>query len=392
MKKSFAFVKIAALGFAFILSSRAFAFDFGGSVNDLTKFNIQNFKNIGLKQQNTLSLWAKIPFTNSGATYLATEGTFMYQYNSLDLTAGPGNSNLVADLPLLKLNHFQKFSPSSSLQLSAGRFYVSDQSGYVFLQPSDGALVQFTSLRFNAGFYGGYTGLQNAFNVTELNGPGSAYNYKAGFGQLYDFSSPYFVFAGNIGAPYLFLNQSVSLEGVFAMGTKGPNGDNTGYNRGYATLTINGPILGSLFYTLGTTFSTEDFKNLGNLSVLSLAYYFGTFASSISWSAVYASPHFRGITSNTATLAAGDPEYNSLLKTELTGSFKPLSTIFIGLSAGAVFDAPEGTFAYDGVQFALNSRFQAFTDLQVGLSAGQYLGKSEDKTKTTITASAVISF
>ncbi len=112
----------------------------------------------------------------------------------------------------------------------------------------------------------------NGHNATIINGDIDKSN-----NDFYYMASPFIIGQASVYFPYLFFNQSLGVEGLTAIGTKGPNGDNADYNRFYGTLSLNGSVGKNKFYVLSTTFGAEvidgDFDKLSNLSQLSFTYY-----------------------------------------------------------------------------------------------------------------------
>ena len=366
------------------LSAAVFAVDFGGSLDNYTRINTNNFSNWGLSQQDGLTAWLKVPFNPEGSLYLATEGTLFYRFNLPNFSdTSKSTSDFMADIGLLKLGGVFNIN-DNLLQLNLGRFYLTDVTGLVLSQTADGAQGVFTSNAFKVSVYVAYTGFTNALFGTMNNGPTSTFvpDYK----KVYCFNSPYIVTGATFSAPYLFANQTVGAELYGMFGTGGPRGSNSGYNRTYVTLFMNGPIVKNLFYTLTSTLTFSN--GVSNLTVGTLTYYPDFKSASIAFNAVYASGEtggikaFKGFSSNTATYAFNQPEYTNLLKFGLRGSIKPLENLYTSVGSDVVFDSGKD-FGFRGVQWDASVKYQIFTDLQVGFVAKQFFDVKKDTNNNT---------
>ena len=371
----------------------SFAFDFGGTVNDTTKYSGTGTSNLTLDQKNAATLWARTPFNNAGTLYLAAEGTAQWNY-----VQNTNSTIWSADCTLFKFGGIFNISTNSKFLLSVGRYPVTDATGLIFTQASDGILANLNMQRFTMSVYGGYTGLLNAQNITELNASDSAYTYDST--KVYDFAAPYAVGGLTFTAPYLFANQTLGVQFYGFFGVPGIDDTTTsGYNRLYGTLSLNGPLASSVFYTLTSTIGTNDmFKTFGNLSQVQLGWYPSFKSSSISVKCVYASGKngvlspFVGFTSNSATVSVTAPQYTGLMMAGLSASIKPVAPLYISAGADCVFACPDDSFAYSGFQYNTTIRYQVMTDVQMTVLVNQYFAKDEADNKLTLTAKAVISF
>ena len=384
-----------------LLASQAFSVDFGGSLNNNTKFSTPTlpedsfFDDFSLKQQDSLNAWLRIPFNNSGTHYLVAQVSGMWQYDIPSLDENDGDSTWIFDLDLLKYSNFIPLS-SGSLQINAGRFFVSDTTSIIFSQVADGLNLSYSGNVFDISVYGAYTGLLNAQNVTILNASDSEYSFDSD--KVYDFAAPYIVSSLTLELPYLFANQSLVLEGYGFFGVSGPNDGTSGYKRAYGTVSLNGPLAASVFYTLSTTIGSEDFDGISNLSKLALNYYPNFYSASIGLEGIYASgengpfDYFKGFSSQTALASFSEPQYSGLIKTGLNASIKPIQTLFLGLGANIAMLDAEDSFEYYGFEWNLSSKFQVLSDLQLSLLANQFIGDKSEENKASLTFKASISF
>ncbi|MBO4319398.1 MAG: hypothetical protein J5857_02905 [Treponema sp.] len=377
--------KISAALLGLVLASSVFAVDFGGEIENNTKLSTRNFETWGLSQQDGLTAWLKVPFNESGNLYLATEGTLFLNCSIPNLSnASKGNVDFLVNIGLFKLGGVFNIG-DNLLQLNLGRFYLTDVTGLVLSQTADGVQGVFTSDFFKASIYGAYTGFTNA-RFGSINDNPSKSTYVPDYKKVYSFNSPYIVTGATFSAPYLFANQTVGAEVYGMFGTPGLRGNNSGYNRTYLTLFMNGPIVKSLYYTLTTTLGFNN--GVSNLTVGTLSYYPDFKSSSVSLNASYASGEtgsikaFRSFSSNTATYASNSPEYSNLLKVGLRGSIKPIDSLYTTLGSDIVFDAGNDT-GFRGIQWDATARYQVFMDLQVSLTAKQFFDFKENKNNNT---------
>ncbi|MBQ9238027.1 MAG: hypothetical protein IJ191_01725 [Treponema sp.] len=385
---------IATVAFSFVFAA-ASAVDFGGIVGNVTKFSVQPETTYAVTQKNDVTGWLQVPFTADGSMYLALEGVVRYTYDWTNKD-NSGMHTVSTDISLLKYAYTARFTPGTALQLSVGRFGISDFTGIIFNQVSDGAFLQFRMPRFEASAYAGYTGLLNAHTVSILDAAGTAYSYDAT--KVYPLAAPYAVAGVSIHAPYLFANQTVSGEFFVFCGVPGIDRTITHDVHFDATLGFSGPIVKNLFYTATTTVGKSNRENVSNLSRLTLTYYPPALSSSVSASLLYASGKngrlgaFRAFTSNKATYSLLEPEYSGLIKAGLSGSVKPVTALLILAGIDVVFAVPESTASYDGFQYMLQAQYQLFSDVQLGLALSHFIGKTHEGDKFDMAFTARMSF
>lgn len=367
------------------------AVDFGGLVENTTKGSIPNpiGDKLYLSQRNSLTGWLRAPLNEDGSLYFATEGFFVYNYsngNINDSSAEPSNGYVI-DLTLLKLGYSIRIDNTTSLGVSLGRFALSDMSGLVFNQNSDGIKIDYTRRRFVFDVYTGYTGFLNGLNVSMLRHPASQYAKEADI--WYDFASPYVILQSGLTFPYLFLNQTLGLEFIAAAGVTGlnyggNNPGNAGISRFYLTGTLNGPIAPNLFYIFTTTFELEEYGQ-ANLTRGIVTYYPNFYSSSVSLNAVYASGEqgfltgFKGITNSTAVYSRVEQDFSSIFRYGVSGTIKPVNTVHLGAGLDVVLACPEDHTYYDGIQWNASVTWQPFSDLTLSLQGNQFIAKPEDE-------------
>ena len=122
---------------------------------------------------------------------------------------------------------------------------------------------------------------------------------------------------------------------------------------------------------------SEDLK-IANLSKFDLTSYFNFLNSSLTLHGVYASSasdtldRFKPITRIQASFSG--KYYSSLLKTGLLYTFKPASSVFVSLSSDGIcsFDS-NSALIFDGIQWALESKWQIVSDIYLSVAGQQFI-------------------
>ena len=386
---------LASLAFIGTFAVSLHAVDFGGLLKNDTKFTTPTFQYVGLNQVDSLVGWIKLPITKNGKIYFSAEADATFMYTTPNLSANMGTASFLANLSLCKVTMYNNVW-NGILQLNLGRFSNSDSTGRAISQTLDGAQVTFSSNYVKAIVSAGYTGLTNA-RYDSIIESGTT-TFKADPNAVYQPNSPYIVTGISTALPYLFANQTIGFEGYATFGVGGISGSNIGTNRFYATAMANGPIIQSLYYAFSTTFGITGEGKVGNLSKFSITYYPPALNSSVSAEVLYASGNngflspFTGFTRQTAYLAGnGDTEYSGIIKIGATGTIRPLEMLFINLGADVVLSCMD-SFDYTGFQWHSQLDFQPFTDLKIGLSAQQFIGKDSTRNNMAFGLNVVFAF
>ena len=177
-----------------LLSAPAFSFDWGGKIYSDTSFIGKNNEALKLKETDNANLWLSVPLSKDNSKYFSAEALYQFKYD--DSLPSDKMVNTI-DLNLFKFVARQKLSGGKRFAVSAGRFGVSDLTGKVFAQNSDGVLLQFSTLRFNTSLYGGYTGLLNANTTTILNNPEGT-SWTIGDNAVYRLAPKYIPFGRHL--------------------------------------------------------------------------------------------------------------------------------------------------------------------------------------------------
>ena len=361
------------------------AFDWGGFVS--ADVGIKGTANADLikkiTQSDRLTLWMRIPFPLKDS-YFTAEGFYDFKYanETKEITH-------LLDISLCKLSMTVN-EPEAKFTLNMGRYGISDLSGFVFAQTADGIELRVSTSRFESKFYGGYTGLLNSYTA-----PMNVSQFSAGQ-MLYQPAASTVIGSFFMSFPRLFKQQTLSCEISGFGGQTVP--------ALFTTAALNGPIYGSLFYAVSSTAAFEmprkDSFLFSNLSRFELTAYLPFMSSFLSWNTVFATGKtgsektknigdFKSLSIIPASLS-GSVKYAGNVKTGLTGSFKPHSSLLWTLSTDAFFNVMNASAAkgFIGVQWQTAVRWHIFSDLQLSVSAGQFF-TDFDKKKAPYTLATV---
>ena len=383
MKKS-----VLAAVFAVLLFAPLCAFDWGGKLNNTTKYQGNKFDSFFLYESAGAHLWFTSPIGSK--LYFGTDASYEFRYDQKG-----GTAKHIVDINLFKLGGTFHPNQKDTFEFGAGRFSVNDATGIIFNQTSDGIYAKYSWPVCAVTLYGGTTRLLNSHDVVILRRFSDTTVKFEDASFVYVLGPLYIPLGLSVYFPSVFLNQDITLE---QWGFIDYSGD--GYNRFYTTLMFSGPVLNNLFYAASTTFSTVNTASFSNLSKLTLSFY-PVEKASVGFSAVYASgghgaiSPFRGFTSQTAVLAsetAGfNTEYESKLKAEISGAYTFLSRVYVGASAAVVFACPDA-FSYNGFQWRIDAIWNIFHDLQLSSAIYQYIGKNGGNDKLSLSVSGAFVF
>lgn len=366
----------------FACSISIFAVDFGGTFGNTSTIADQT-PDSGLKldQKNFITAWLKIPFSFAEESSLLLQGKYQFER---DFAVSENYNAVDAD--------FVKFSfKTAGFAFDIGRFPVSDISNMIFTQSADGLKFSYNNNSLQTSFYGFYTGLLNSQFTTILDD-----DFVEDKTKVYDLCPAFMIFGANVNLPYLFKEQSLSLEGIFSSKLKEKSNI-----KAYGTFAMNGPLASSLFYNLSTSLSFSNYDNsgieIGNLTQAQIIYYLNFYSSSVSFNSVYASGNngslkpFKGFTSQTAVNSLTSWEYCNLFKNGLSFSIKPVENIFAKCSFDVVINASK-SFEYAGILPALSVNYQIVSDVFIGADASFFVANDSANSKNEIVVRAAISF
>jgi hypothetical protein len=411
------------------------------------EFGVDSTTNLGLSQKvdfnfsigEQLALWWKLPIDAAGSSFNGRG----HIGGGLSVTSAPGSAQPAADGLLngdidslvLSLVVPKPTAEMARLQLDLGRVYFRDATGLVLNHAADGAAVDFDFKALKVGLKAGYTGLilRNASTIAV-----SKYDEALAAVPLFG-STPLdpveitgprrLLISLGMDFPDLFkqelrlgflmqqdLNPADRLAARYetALATGGP------VNTQYATVSLGGPIVDRLFYSLWFTYGSGDMLTWQADPASATGYsYAGTAISAfltgfkVDWfvpavlnSAFGARFIFASgdadATSATEGNAAGDanqfapltpaalgtvfaPKLSNLVFAELSGSLKPLEGTPLQAGAklqgyfrptlGAVGAAgmnPSSSSNFLGMELDIFGTYRILSDLGVSLNGGLF--------------------
>ena len=203
MKKSF----IVFCSILLILT-KGFAFEWGGVFDNESTigYDISPNKNesaeFSFTQKNGLHVWLSNTLSKDGIWKLNSEVAYIADINP---QREPVFQNIL-DLTLLKVSG-QVPMKKSTIDISLGRFFISDKTENIFSTTSDGAYLKFNLSRVGIGGYIGFTGLLNSLNVNGILG----FN-DGSVAQIYKLQYPVVPIILSFDFPSLFANQNLSFQ------------------------------------------------------------------------------------------------------------------------------------------------------------------------------------
>lgn len=384
MKKSLLFALIA-----FPVAS-AFAFEFNGIVSDGTSMKINGGKteNKELKQTETFTGSFKVPLNNAGNVYFSAEGLVQHKLEK-NWEADTSKNSVILDCTLFQLFSSTRLNQTDTLQFTAGRVFTSDLSGLVFAQPSDGLLLKYATPRAECTVYGGYSGLQNSKNVSILTSKGLVWA-PADEKDLYDFAAPYANGSFCLSFPYLFLNQTIAIEGMGVWNVSGPADLSDDDKRIYGTLLLTGPLSNVLFYTASATMQTEDFGDKSLLAQLGFNAFLPWKKITLNLKGLYASGDqgslspFVGFTKQTACGSKSEPLLSGVTKLGFNASILPVQLLYLNAGVDAVYKYVDESTEYYGTQVTGGIKFNFASDFDANLTVTDFIGKESAESRLEV--------
>ncbi len=392
MKKSLLFALIA-----FPVAS-AFAFEFNGIVSDGTSMKINGGKteNKELKQTETFTGSFRAPMNNEGNVYFIAEGSVQHKLEK-NWEADTSKNSAILDCTLFQFFSSKRLNQTDTLQFTAGRAFTSDLSGMVFAQPSDGLLVKYASPRVECTAYGGYSGLQNSKNVSILTSKGVVW-VPEDEKDLYDFAAPYANGSFCLSFPYLFLNQTISLEGMGVWNVSGPADLSDDDKRIYGTFLLTGPLSKAVFYTASATMQTEDFGDKSLLAQLGINAFLPWKNMTFNVNGLFASGDqgglspFVGFTKQTACGSKTEPLLSGVTKFGVNASILPVQLLYINAGVDAVYKNVDESNEYYGTQFTGGLKFNFASDFDANLTVTDFVGKESAESRLEIAFGLSVAF
>ncbi|MCQ2575596.1 MAG: hypothetical protein MJ162_02560 [Treponema sp.] len=366
------------------LLAPVFAIEWGGVVKNNSQVSTPDFSSASINQADELYLWANQPLTEDGSIYAS--GEVFYSFKYAGSLPGAVVSNVI-DCDLLKVSGAFELG-ENAFGFNAGRYFVSDNSGAVFSQVSDGASVSFALPMLSLSAYAGYTGLLNGKSVTLLDSSAAAYSADEG---IYVLSHGFIPVIADISFPVLFGNQSLALQCAAFIDT-GAEKD----NRYYGNLVISGPVANAVYYKASVVAGSTNFKNVMCYSAADL-YVFPTDSFMINAGVEYASGNngpfapFAGISSRQVSSALSGPETSGVVLVKANMGISN-NALYTGAGAKIVMDCMD-SFGMKGVEGTCTVSYNIFSDLQVGLDvAGYYDLSASSDSNYSATVRVAMSF
>ena len=161
MKKRF----FSVVSFLLLVTFSASALEWGGLVKNNTDVKTLDFEEYGISQDEELYIWGKVPFGKQSPFSLVGElvykGIFDFDNNGLSTMEN------IIDVDIFKIAGNIEVGQASSINMSLGRFYVSDSTRKLFSQLIDGGQMTFSFPWIGLSFFGGFTGFINS-HVTPM--------------------------------------------------------------------------------------------------------------------------------------------------------------------------------------------------------------------------------
>ena len=359
--------KLILSGILACLLAPVFAFTWNGVVDNTSKLSSNDdFSALSLEQSNGVHLSINAPFNTTGTLKFVAEGSFKYKLTS-NFDAKTSDLKMIANCDLFKFAG--KWNVGKGIvALDLGRFMISDISGNVFAQKSDGLSLSYDALKFRVGAYAGYTGLQNRLDLTMLNNPQDDANF-------YALTAGYVPVMVNFTYKTLFETQTLGIQGEAFIPVANIE-DKTKY--AYGTLMLNGPIGVIGAYTLKGTVGLSDFKNLMIDGGLDFNFYIankaimvagGEFVSFEKDSLHYFTP----ITTRTITT---DPFFAGGILPKISFIYAQ-SNVLTSVTGKGVIQMGDET-KFHGVDVTASLICNVFSDLQVGCDLGAFVAVDKD--------------
>ena len=359
--------KLILSGILACLLAPVFAFTWNGVVDNTSKLSSNDdLSALTLEQSNGVHLSINAPFNTTGTLKFVAEGSFKYKLTS-NFDAKTSDLKMIANCDLFKFSGKWNIG-KGIVALDFGRFMISDISGNVFAQKSDGLSLSYDALKFRVGAYAGYTGLQNRLDLTMLNNPQDDANF-------YALTAGYVPVMVNLTYKTLFETQTLGIQGEAFIPVANIE-DKTKY--AYGTLMLNGPIGVIGAYTLKGTVGLSDFKDLMVDGGLDLNFYIantaimvigGEFVSFEKDSLHYFTP----ITARTITT---DPFFAGGVLPKVSFIYAK-SNVLTSVTGKGVIQMGDET-KFHGVDVTASLICNVFSDLQVGCDLGAFVAVDKD--------------
>lgn len=352
-----------------------FAVSWGGLLDNSTGINANHdFSTISLAQSNGLHLYANAPLNNTGTMKLVAEGSAKYTLNN-NFKSNDATFKFILDCDLLKFSG-KWITSGGSVSLDLGRFTMADFSGVVFAQKSDGLYLSYNSQKLKAGLYGGYTGLQNRLNVSMLD------NDFDKDDNIYKLSAAYIPLMVDLSYKALFETHTIGLQGEFFIPLK-----DTYTKKLYGSLLLSGPIGLMASYSLKGTFGLEKMERPMLDALAELNIYLNT--SSILTAGVefisFESDGLKQFTTVSSRSISRDPLFASGIVPKLSFVYAK-NRLYASLAGKGLLAMTKKDTKFHGIDASAGVLYNLFSDLQIGLDLGAYIGAGDFKESSNYSA------
>ena len=358
--------KLILSGIIACLLAPMFALSWNGVLDNNTNATTNNdFDPITLNQSNGIHLSVNAPFNTTGTVKFVAEGSFKYRFTDI-IPDNETDFKLIADLDLFKFSG--KWNTGNGIfAVDLGRFSISDISGYVFSQKSDGLSLSYDALKYKVGLYGGYTGLQNRLNVSMLNNPYEEAN-------VYALTAGYVPVMVNLTYKTLFETNTIGIQGEAFV----PVNTEDKIKYVYGTLMMNGPLGVFGAYTLKGVVGLADVKDLMVDAGLDLNFYLSNSSMMILGGEFrsFEKDSLHQFVSVTSRSVTSDPNFAGGVLPKLSFVYAK-NNMLTSLTGKGVISMGEET-KFDGVDASVNLICNVFSDLQIGCDLGAFIGIDKD--------------
>lgn len=364
------------------------AFEGGGILRtglgfDLTK-DTQN-----LNHYDSLSLWGKQNLDKEGNYNFALQTSYIF---NIGKPIKPAQKSYTTNLLNLDMFKFSFLIPigKDSLSIDAGRYNIADITGVILNQNIDGVYLAYRMPKFSVFVNLGYTGLLNVY----LN-PTTAYNAKAISSKntkLYKLAPSFFHLSALFQIPFASLRHSVDMDINSFISTGQPI---TGNN--YASVSVNGPIVSSLFYRAAASLSAlirnKQKLRMGFYAAGELNYYFQKYGSKIGFKTQFFSGENNKFESFTLTNASRVRfiEYTDLWKTGLDFSIKPVQDLFLSTDLNLMTNTNSSKELLKGIEWTASATYTILQDIALSTDLGLFID-AKGNADTRVLLRGTISF
>lgn len=347
----------------FICTANLSAFSWGGVIDNNSRFAANNdLSQKSLIQTNDLFLSFSSMLGKSGTMKIAGEGLFKSTYAAVLTPDFDGTDLQVADCDLLKFSGNWSVG-SGAVSLNLGRFQMSDITGSVFAQTSDGLSLAYNGLSAKAGLYAGYTGLLNRLNVSMVDN-------EADDAKIYALCPAYIPVLVDLAYKTLFETSTIGLQADAFI----PKDSKKNTMKLYGTLYLTGPLSTAGTYSLMGTLESEKFKTFMLDAKADFNFYLGTSAVT-NLGVEYASGEngpFHSFTTITARSLYNGTNTAGLIIPKLSVMYAK-NTFFASITEKCVITMPEKKAKLDGFDTSVSLLFNILSDVQMGVDGGAYI-------------------